>query len=44
MRSKFFTPFTQLSILNEEISNDYLTEARAVIEANTKTKDEENYE
>jgi hypothetical protein len=43
MRSKFFTPLTQLSILNEGLSNDYFSEARAVIEANTKRANEENY-
>ncbi len=43
-RSMFFTPFTQLSILNEGISNDYFSEARTVIETNTKSEKKENYE
>jgi hypothetical protein len=34
-RSKFFTPLTQLSILNEEISKDYFLEVKAMILANS---------
>lgn len=30
-RSQFFTPLTQLSLLNEDLSKDYLTEVRALI-------------
>jgi hypothetical protein len=44
MRSKFFTPLTQLSILNERISSDYFSEASAIIEVNTKRYNEENYD
>jgi hypothetical protein len=33
-RSKFFTPLTQLSILNEQITRPYLLEAKAVIDGN----------
>lgn len=33
-RSKFFTPLTYLSILNEGISEDYFTEVRAIILSN----------
>ena len=29
-RSKFFTPLTQLAILNEDISKDYFIEAKAL--------------
>lgn len=33
-RSKFFTRLTQLSVLNESVSREYLEEANAVIAAN----------
>lgn len=42
-RSKFFTKLTQLSILNEEITNEYLKAAKRIIEINTNKK-EEDYE
>ncbi len=35
-RSQFFTPLTQLSIMNDNISNSYFTEAKAYIDGNTK--------
>jgi hypothetical protein len=33
-RSKFFTPLTQLAILNEDISRDYFLEVKALVLAN----------
>jgi hypothetical protein len=41
-RSKFFTPLTQLSILNEDLSKDYFPEVRAVILDNIWQKDDYN--
>lgn len=35
-RSQFFTPLTQLSIMNDSISNSYFIEAKAYIDGNTK--------
>jgi hypothetical protein len=37
-RTKFFTPLTQLSIFNEDLSVDYLTEVAEVIQANIREK------
>jgi hypothetical protein len=37
-RSKFFTPLTQLSIVNENISKDYFLEVKALILANSMKK------
>jgi hypothetical protein len=34
-RSKFFTPLTQLALLNENISKDYFLEVKALILANS---------
>ena len=34
-RSKFFSPVTQLFILNERISEDYIEEVKEIIEVNT---------
>jgi hypothetical protein len=36
--TKFFTSLTQLSIFNEELSVDYLTEVAEVIQANIREK------
>ena len=36
-RSQFFTPLTQLSIMNENLSNSYFTEAKAYIDGNTQS-------
>jgi hypothetical protein len=33
-RAKFFTPLTQLSLFNEDISNEFFSETLAVILAN----------
>jgi hypothetical protein len=35
-RSKFFNPITQLSIMNDYLSNDYFLEVKSVIIANNK--------
>jgi hypothetical protein len=40
-RSEFFSPLTQLSIMNDTMSNSYFTEAKAYIDANTKQKGED---
>ncbi len=33
-RSKFFTPLTQLSILNQDVTRSYLLQAKAVVKGN----------
>ncbi len=42
-RSQFFTPLTQLYIMNESMSNSYFIEAKAYIDEHTKSN-AENYE
>lgn len=37
VRSKFFTPLCQLSILNESLSKDYFSEVSKMVEVNTKS-------
>lgn len=40
-RSKFFSPLTQLSIMNEAMCNSYFVEAKAYIEGNTQQNKED---
>jgi hypothetical protein len=40
-RSQFFTPLTQLSIMNESLSNAYFIEAKAYIDGNSKSSAED---
>jgi hypothetical protein len=39
-RSQFFTPLTQLYIMNESMSNSYFIEAKAYIDGNIKNNTE----
>ena len=42
-RSKFFSPLTQLSVLNEQLTIDYLSEVKDILEANQNIKQLQKY-